>query len=129
MASNVYVTIPIVDLDSGPTAPETYVRRGPVEGLPVSWRDDVSGQLPDAVSAYLNMNPSPRQLELVIKYVQHHIHAPCWLEKSPFAQHGGVDPEMAAEIESLRQRSMALKTIDELFAYCIDAMRVGLDPL
>ncbi len=109
-----------------PTDPKGYVSRGPVSGLPLSWQDDMSGQTQAAVMAYLEQEVTPQQLKLVIAYIQHHIHAPCFLESSPF---GNVDSWMIGYITGLRQKSLALETIEDVNEYIDAALEVGLDPL
>lgn len=109
-----------------PTHPSNYVPRGPVQGTPLNWRDDVTGRMESAVMAYLKQTPDEEQLKLVIAYIKHHIHAPCWLEKSPF---GEVDEEMAEEIRALRKRSLQLKTLEDVNEYISAALHSALDPL
>jgi hypothetical protein len=116
--------LPVLNLEN-PTDPALYVKRGTVEGMPLYWRDDVTGRLPAAVMAYLNHKPTPEQLGLVIKYIQHHIHAPCFLEKSPFE----VIDELAEEIRALRALSLELKTIQDVNQYIHRALAWALDPI
>lgn len=109
-----------------PTHPSNYVPRGIVQGTPLNWRDDITGRMESAVMAYLKQMPDEEQLKLVIAYIKHHIHAPCWLEQSPFDE---VDEEMEAEIHALRERSLQLKTVEDVNEYINAALAVGLDPL
>ena len=108
------------------TDPHNYVDRPFAQGTPLNWQDDVSNKLPEAVMAYLNQDPSPEQLQLVIAYIQHHIHAPCWLESSPFDE---VDEEMADSIRSLREQSLKLASMEDVNAYIHTALDIALDPL
>lgn len=117
--------IPTLDLKN-PTDPRNYVDREFAKGTPLNWRDDVTGQMGAAVMAYLNQKLTDEQLNLVISYVQYHIHAPCFLEQSPF---GEMDEEMASEIKLLRKRSLELKTIEDINEYINQAMNIALDPL
>lgn len=111
---------------SDPTNPSSYREVSTIKGCPLNWQDDVDGRLQEAVMAYLNQTPTPKQLQLVIAYIQHHIHAPCWLESSPF---GDVDGEMATEILELRELSLSLTTREDVNAYIHRALDSALDPL
>lgn len=116
--------LPIIDLKK-PTDPRNYVDREFAKGTPVNWRDDVIGELPAAVWAFLENKADAGQLQTVIYYVQYHIHAPCWLESCPW----DVDEESAAEIRALRMLSMQMKTVQDLRAYIHRALNMAIDPL
>lgn len=105
-----------------PTHPSNYVQ----EGMPLNWQNCATFSMQQAVIAYLNQTPSEHELNMVIAYMKHHIHAPCWLEQSPF---GEVDEATAAEIRALRERSLQMKTVEDVNAYIQAALAVGLDPL
>lgn len=109
-----------------PTDPKNYHSNGRVSGLPLNWQDDVTGTMRAAVMAYLDQKPTDEQLKLVIAYIQHHIHAPCFLERSPW---GEVDEETARAIKALRAKSMEMKTLKDVNHYINRALGVGLDPL
>lgn len=109
-----------------PTNPRSYINRGVVRGTPLHWEHDVTGKMQQAVMAYLERKATPQSLALVIAYIQHHIHAPCWLESSPYGQ---VDEEMATAIRALRERSLMLTTAAEVSQYIHAALEIGLDPL
>lgn len=109
-----------------PTAPENYVDREFASGTPLNWQDDITNQMRDAVMSYLNQKPTPEQLRIVISYIQYHIHAPCWLERSPF---DGAENEMANDIRSLREQSLKLETLDDVNQYINAALNIALDPL
>lgn len=109
-----------------PTNPRNYVDRPFAVGTPLNWQDDVTGQTQAAVMGYLNQTPTPEQLKIVIAYLQYHIHAPCWLEQSPF---GEVDEEMADEIKALREQSLKLTSLKEINQYINRALGIALDPL
>jgi len=116
--------LPVLNLEN-PTDPALYVKRGNVDGMPLYWRDDVTGRIPAAVMAYLEQKPTEEQLGLVIKYIQHHIHAPCFLEKAPFE----VVEELAEEIKALRVLSLELKTLRDVNAYIHRALDWAIDPI
>ena len=97
-----------------------------VKGIPLNWQNEVSGRLEKAVMAYLNQTPTPEQLKIVIAYIQYHIHAPCWLESSPF---GKIDEDMVIEINSLRTQSLNLTSLKDVNQYIHKALEIGLDPL
>ncbi len=109
-----------------PTDSKNYVDRRFAKGTPLTWRDDITGQLQAAFMAYLNHTPAPKQLQLVIAYLQYHIHAPCWLETCPL---GTLDEDMKTEIQALRELSLTLKTIDDVHQYLYRAAEIGLNPL
>lgn len=107
------------------TDPNNYVDRSFAKGTPVNWRDDVTGMLPAAVWAFLDNLASADQLQLVIRYTQYHIHAPCWLESCPW----DVDEETAEEIRALRALSLTLTTRQDVQSYIHRSMDLGIDPL
>ncbi|MCL4296305.1 MAG: hypothetical protein KJ077_11275 [Anaerolineae bacterium] len=119
------IKIPTLNLEK-PTDPANYIDREFARGTPLNWQDDVTGRLRAAVMDYLNQKPTDEQLKLVIAFVQHHIHAPCWLEASPF---GEVDEEMAAEIKALRELSLTLVSLKDVNQFINRAIGIGLDPL
>lgn len=97
---------------------------------PLRWQDDMTGNLPAAVTAYfdavINDEHLPdEQLHLVIKFCQHYIHAPMWLEEPPF---GVVDDEMAEAIKQVREVSLNLKSVSDVRAFVRDCMAIALDP-
>lgn len=92
-------------------------------GLPFYWRDEVSGELPAAVNAYLDCRIDQKpftlaQAELVRDYLIHWINAPCW-------EH----PEFAQDLAKLREKVKTLNTADEIGAWIWEALEIGLDPL
>lgn len=117
--------VPTFNLND-PTNPANYHDVGFLEGMPLNWEDEVSGRLRAIVLAYLEQKIEPSALHILIAYVQHHIHAPCWLEKSPFSE--GVDEETATEIQALRAVSLNLKTVEDVNNYVDRAMEIALDP-
>jgi hypothetical protein len=109
-----------------PTAQGNYVNNPFLQGAPVHWQDDVTGKMRVSVLAYLEQKIDPEQLELVIAYIQYHIHAPCWLEAFPG---GKPNDEMRDQIIALREDSKKLKTIEDVNAYINKSLGIGLDPL
>lgn len=88
---------------------------------PLRWQDDVSGVLPDAVSAFFKVpgyKPvTPEQLELVREYTEYYINAPCWLTDD--------DPELWAK---LRTSIKEAKTKEAMIAWLEQALEVTIDP-
>ena len=117
--------VPVLNLDN-PTDPQSYRNMGPVSGAPLNWQDDITGRMKAAVMAYLDQKPTADQLRIVICYIQHHIHAPCWLETPPW---GEVDKEMADEIRALRALSLKLKTTQDVNRFINRALKIAIDPL
>lgn len=102
------------------TLPGYVLTRGIL--LPLRWQDDRSGQLPQAVMAYLNwkpgMNPlEPRLLRRLVDYLVHYIDAPCW--------NGNFVPEIA----NLRLQAGRLQSAEDIRAWIMACMEVALDPL
>jgi hypothetical protein len=91
------------------------------------WQDDVTGKMQEVVKAHLDQNPTPDQLKIMIAYLQHFIHAPCWLEQSP--SFGKIDPEIADKIRTLREQSLGLKSLDDVNQFINSAMEIAIDPL
>jgi hypothetical protein len=85
------------------------------------WRDERSGKLVAAVHAYLAFRckkgpcPDPRQIELLARYLQYVIDAPCWCATE--------------ELQQLRDRARHLQTCDGIAAWIHDALDIGIDPL
>ena len=108
------------DTDNSSLIPNFY---RPPHGLPLNWRDEVSGKLKDAVELYINYSvykrtypyPTQEQLKLVVDYLTHHINAPCWSD-SP-------------ELQSLRSSVKELKTVEDISSWLMDCVQIGLDPL
>jgi len=94
-------------------------------GLPFFWRDEVSGILELAVTAYLGYRcntgpePTPDQVSLLREYFRHWINAPCWSENE------GFEEEMA----HLKSSIDGLTSCDQLAAWIKEALEIGLDPL
>jgi len=115
----------VLDLEN-PTDPANYIDREFSAGTPFNWQDEASGQLMQAVMAYLRQEPTPEQLQLVIKYLQYYIHAPVWLDGAVI---GPIDPEIVAEIVALRELSLKMTNLAEVNQYIYRALRVAIDPL
>lgn len=92
-------------------------------GLPFFWRDEASGELNDAVMAYLNnriegQTVTDAQIVLVRDYLAHYIGAPCWDDS-------GFEMEMAHLRSTVRELDSATE-IQEWIRQCLD---IGMDPL
>jgi hypothetical protein len=91
---------------------------------PLNWRDEESGELPEAVRRYYNRRtdgaPSADQLSLIIDYLRHFINAPCWARNCA----GVFDEELA----SLREQAEKLASIKDIEKFLFEAMEIGLDP-
>jgi hypothetical protein len=88
------------------------------QGLPCYWRAEASGRLAAAVMAYLDHQPTPAQLALVIAYCAYWIEAPCWQE-APFA----------SGLATLRQDLRHVVTAAGLQRWLEAALELGIDPL
>lgn len=95
-----------------------------VIGTPIDWTEK-NGEIKRAMQAYLNMMATPRQINLTITYLQYHINAPCWLEKTHFL----LDEDSIEAIQFLREMAMKMETVRDIDAYIEEATRVGVDPL
>lgn len=84
------------------------------QGLPLYWRDEISGELQEAVFSYLEGWITNKELELVIEYLQYWIAAPCW--------QGGVG------LSTLREASKRLQSKKDVDAFLRDCLAIGLDP-
>lgn len=124
----IFIHRPIHTFDPlNPTDPNNYHDMNErIKGVPVQWREDVSGKMPAAVHAYYNSSATEEQLQLVIAYIQHHIHAPCYLETPPWNRAGSM---FESEIKELRALSLTLKTAEDISKYIVLAMDIALDPL
>jgi len=88
--------------------------------LPLYWRDDITGELPAAVQAYLNnridgTEISNAQIVLLVDWLTHFIHAPCW--------------EGDEQLARLRSSVTKLKTPNDVDRWLRQALEIGLDPL
>ena len=107
--------------------PPIYRTLGAVSGLPLNWRDEISGVLPAAVGSYLNnrIDGTPlaeHQLELVRAFMKYFIDAPCW-------NHMNEDEYMAQELAGLRREVVTLKTPEEMGRWIGRCLDLGIDPL
>jgi len=107
--------------------PNIYRDVGHVKGLPLNWRDDVTGQLPAAVNAYLDhgIDGTPlttAQLGLVREFMMHYIGAPCW-------DHMNEDESLAADLAALRRDVVTLQTPEQMREWIHRCLDLGIDPL
>lgn len=96
-------------------------------GGPLYWMNDTSGQMPEAVKAFLNhglgqATCTPAQTELVRQYCEYYINAPCWSLGEPGEQYHDTFIE-------LRERVKTLKTAEEIAAWINESCGLGIDPL
>lgn len=117
------------------TAVKTRMPNYPPGGIPVYWRDEITGQLPAAVDAYLShrcggAEPSVAQITFLIDYLRHYVCAPCWSSVARDARESG-EGELAVLLVSLRKDICEgrVKTSDEIAAWIRRALSLGLDPL
>jgi hypothetical protein len=108
--------------------PHNYRDMGPVKGLPLNWRDEVTGILPAAIKAYLDhcvdgAQLDEAQLEIVRAFMEHYINAPCWNWAVE------ADEEMALELAGLRLDVAFLKTSEAVGAWISRCLDIGIDPL
>ena len=96
-----------------PRMPRFY--RPPL-GLPLNWKDEVTGELPSAVLAFYHQNPTSAQLTLVIEFLAYFIHAPCWQDET-------------GALEMLRAQIKDVQTLAQVTAWIADCLEIGLDPL
>ncbi len=107
--------------------PNVYRTIGSLKGLPLNWRDEVTGILPRSVNAYLDnrIDGTPltkEELELVRVYMEHYINAPCW-------NHMNEDEDTAADLAALRRDVLIIESADHMGAWIGRCLDVGLDPL
>jgi hypothetical protein len=100
--------------------PTTYK---PPLGLPFYWQDEVTGELPRAVRAYLDhvVDGEPitdKQLALLRDYLDHWVCAPCW-----------DSPVLEAELRHLRGSIRHLTSVAEIGDWIHQALEIGMDPL
>lgn len=92
-----------------PSIPRIY--QEPV-GVPLYWMNEQSGNLRQAVMAYLEGREDNDQRAWVIEYIRYVLDAPCWR---------GVE-RLRAEAAAANSR----KDLETLFDHCLE---VGIDPL
>ncbi len=100
----------------------------PPTGGPLRWQDDVTGELPAAVTAFIDhqlrrTTITPEQIELIRDYFEYYINAPCWETGE------GEDSAYHEDFTSLRKRVKTLKSTEELDVWIKECLNVGLDPL
>ena len=107
-----------------PTDPSSYVVQFQgIGATPLNWQNEQTGVLRGAIMAYLNQAQTVQQLRLVIAYVQHYIHAPCWADIV-------VDePDRQQALEQLQKSSMALLTVSDVNQWLGESVKFGVDPL
>jgi hypothetical protein len=96
--------------------PQIYL---PPTGGPLYWRNEQSGVLPAAVTAFIHKQADVDQLKLVAQYIEYYIHAPCWNQ----AENGFAD-----ELANLRESSKTLLNEHDIFVWIFKALEIGIDP-
>jgi hypothetical protein len=110
----------------------------PPLGLPLYWRDEVSGALPAAIRHYFDWccGPDPddfsemmedeplsdQELRLVIDYANYFINAPCWETNLMECE------EMLDELRELRERAKSLASVESIRRWNCECMELGIDP-
>lgn len=96
----------------------------PPMGLPLYWRDEQSGQLENAIFAYLefvtkqtSQPPNETQIFLIRCYFEHYIMAPCWQE------------DENGTLLKLRAETKNINSVDAISAWLTVASEIALDPL
>ena len=110
-----------------PTDPSSYQQLGHIIGLPLYWHNCTHPAIPQAIQAYLEQRATAQQLKFVIAYLQHLIHAPCWLEAFPSSN--GPAATTATEIAALRQFSLTMTTVEQVNHFINRALDINIDPL
>jgi len=118
------------------TVPPIYRNIGPVKGLPLNWRDEVTGVLPAAVKAYLDNRIDGTQLdeiqlEIVRVFMEHYINAPCWDHMLTEVSEETLQ-EIAGErlaLVGLRLDVAFLKTPEAMAMWIGRCLDIGIDPL
>ncbi len=91
-------------------------------GLPVYWRNEITGKLVDAVESVMKYKvveapaPTQEQIDLVIKYIRYFIKAPCWSDVGELS------------LSSLRELAESLRTQEDIYKFIDASMELGLDP-
>ncbi|NEQ29666.1 MAG: hypothetical protein F6K04_01495 [Leptolyngbya sp. SIO4C5] len=92
-------------------------------GCPLYWRNEESGQLAPAITAYIQNKATPEELAIVKTYFEHWIKAPCW-DENPY-----LSAKTKAELDQLREAIASAETLDDLHQWQNKALEAGHDPL
>lgn len=100
------------------------------DGLPYHYSQDPSRILCKAVGAYLGERTGgppapPDQLDLVVRFLQYFIEAPCWINNAIKHDY----PEAIDDINSLRERAKDLASAESIARWLEEAADCGIDPL
>lgn len=105
-------------MDKQSPMPKFYVQP---HGVPVKWQDEQTGTLPNAIKSYFaHMTDGSKpfqgvQFALVRDWLRYYISAPCWKVEGN-------------ELEELRGSVMTLKTPEEMAAWVMRCVNIGIDP-
>ncbi|MBW4598714.1 MAG: hypothetical protein KME29_03770 [Calothrix sp. FI2-JRJ7] len=96
----------------------------PPMGVPLYWRDEQSGQLENAIFAYLEfvtkhatVPPNETQIFLIRYYFEHYIMAPCWQDDGN------------GTLTRLREDTKNINSVEAISAWLKLASEIALDPL
>lgn len=96
----------------------------PLQGLPLYWRDETSGQLSAAIFRYLNFvtqkvstPPTDEQIWLIRCYLEHFIMAPCWVDYGDNS------------VSELRETVQDVNSVEAISNWLHKASEIALDPL
>lgn len=98
----------------------------PPMGLPFFWMDCLDEKLSTAIQSYFDHKsfgdaaPSQEQIEILTDYLDHHIHAPCWLQDE--------ENEFAPSVKKLRETVKNIKTVADIDAHVLACMDCCIDP-
>jgi len=89
-------------------------------GTPLYWMDETSGELRDAVMAYLNNRIdgtliTDEQITLVRTYLEYYVNAPCWKGES--------------RLQALREKIRKADSAEKIDKWIQQALDIGMDPL
>ena len=93
-------------------------------GTPLYWMDEEGGLLAKAVNIFLaeRKRMVRSQAELLRRYLEYYINAPCWLPD-------GIESGHKEKIEALRDSIKGAIDKTKLRAWIAQALEIGLDPL
>lgn len=103
----------------------------PPLGTPLYWRDELSGELHDAIHAFVGYGadkrnlPTFKQVVLTVAYLKYVIDAPCWRGDTML---DGLRAQ-AEELVSSKKCAVIGEWCDEINAWIMKCLEIGIDPL